>query len=119
MPNSIADAGFLTPEEKEVWAAAVASTDSGGSPPPADPRHSGGGGGRGGSGAGSGDGKAAAPAQGSWAALRSALTCPVVFCAGTWRGFYATALYGGARARRARAPLLRAAWEAAAPRRRP
>jgi hypothetical protein len=70
MPGSIQEAKFLTPAEKAAWMAAVASTDA----------------------------SAQGAAGGDCAALKSALTCPVVYCSGTWRAFYATALYGGARA---------------------
>jgi len=66
LPRSVATAKFLTAEEKEAWAAAIASTDSAMKP----------------------------GEEGGWHALKSALTSRVVYCAGTWRAFYATALYG-------------------------
>jgi ACS family tartrate transporter-like MFS transporter len=67
MPRSIETANFLTPEEKVAWLDAVALTGS-----TADGKHS----------------------DGGCAALLSAMRCRVVYCAGVWRGFYATALYG-------------------------
>jgi hypothetical protein len=66
LPATIADAKWLTPDEREAWAALVASTGSG----------------------------ASAEDESGWRGLRAAAACPVVYCAGLWRGLYATALYG-------------------------
>lgn len=66
LPRSLERAGFLSPEEKAAWRRVLDATDS----------------------------AALRGADGGRAALKSALSCRVVYCSGFWRAAYATALYG-------------------------
>lgn len=102
LPNSIADAHFLTPEERDVLSSEMAlyqavpsgtADASASEPPAAAPKGSPG---EGGSKAG-GSTTAAAPRRrlaDDWESLKEALRCVIVWCGGTWRMLYAMAVYG-------------------------
>ena len=90
-PNSIAEATFLSDEEKAALQACQPTTALGG-----------GGAVKSGSDKGSSGAALEAPevtpprrtlAQ-DWASLKVAVACPIVWCSGAWRCLYAMAVYG-------------------------